>query len=98
MMTTKTQCTERVYDDRAGRYPCTRNAVAIEEGKPWCKQHLPSEKAKRQAASEARWKAENEVSSARYHRRFLEASVLTDIPDEALIDKDTLYAWLGEHK
>lgn len=55
--TVKVRCSELVtrYFES---HQCDRFSVATEDGKPWCRQHLPSTIKAKQEAREKSWKAE----------------------------------------
>ena len=65
------KCAEQVHDAGTSwpRYHrCSRNAILIEDGTPWCRQHAPSAKAKRDAETRARWEAESERARRPYEQ------------------------------
>lgn len=57
-------CAKRVFHPGGIVYgsPCRRAGKYFEEGKWWCKPHLPSEVQKRREAREKRWDAEHKAN------------------------------------
>lgn len=88
----KPKCSKSVSDSSGFFYhPCQRDMVAVEDGKPYCRQHLPSEVAKREAARKAQWEEEWKKRDERYaaekvRARRVEAALnaLAGIPTAAL--------------
>ena len=69
MTTTTNRCSKRVY--KSGEYgmnQCARNGVAEEEGKWWCRQHLPLAVKARREKHEAILSAEGSRRIAAYRR------------------------------
>ena len=55
MSNAKPDCAARVYDDRAGSFPCYRKGPIQENGKSWCFQHAPSKVAERRTEADKRY-------------------------------------------
>ena len=58
-MATGPRCSEHICGRAGPRYYCTKPVVSIEDGKPWCRIHLPSaiktRRDKQEAAQKERW-------------------------------------------
>lgn len=85
-----TKCCQRVTTTGVGFrgfhfHQCTRNAVATEEGKAYCKQHLPSERKKRDQQARKRYdeKYQRELGKHRSERDEECANALAGIPSPA---------------
>lgn len=81
------KCCENVMT-YVGNWPrshqCTRNAVVIREGKPYCKQHDPDAVKARQDARKVKWDAEMERDKAHWDRRRAEAQACQGVATEDL--------------
>ena len=64
----KPRCVQIVGRDWGGASPCLRPGVVLEDGKHWCKQHVPSAQRRRREASNAKWRAERAAREARDDR------------------------------
>ena len=63
----KQRCSALVYSAWLN-HSCFRNAIVIEDGKPWCRQHAPSLVKARREAQDAKWAEENKASNERWQR------------------------------
>ena len=69
---TNRQCSARVYSaTEYQKQQCLRKGVILEDGKYWCKQHIPSIKVARDTKLLAKWSAKNNarLEASCYERR-----------------------------
>ena len=65
MPTTRQGCSEPIYPSTFPEHPCAKPVVGTEDGKPWCKIHLPSNIAAKWAARSAKREYESKAIQAR---------------------------------
>ena len=76
-------CSKEIADGYSW-YKCKKPVAGTEDGKPWCKIHLPSAVRARRDAQDAKWAAESAVRGEQYRRDKAMIWACRDIPTEAL--------------
>ena len=79
----KTRCSSQVYGGWSS-LKCSRNAVAVEEGKPYCRQHLPSEVLRRNEAWKRKFEERRRVDAEHFRRQRAIARLTDGVPTEVL--------------